>query len=69
VSVEPEIVPMRGRLHETRVELDRMRRLAVVLAEALDGEVDLRIGHRSDDRIVRSWSSYALGCARQEGLL
>jgi len=66
---EVAVPKLHGRLHELRLDLEAMRALAVELAEALDGEVDLRHGARTDDLRVGHRSGAALRQARRRGLL
>lgn len=56
-------------LRDMRLELERTRALAGVLAEALEAEVDLHHGARNDDKVVRRHTGEVLHEARQRGLL
>jgi len=70
VSLPPKIAPeLHTRLRRERSEGEKWQRLARQLAEALDAEVDLRLGVRGDEKFIRSQSGYILNVARREGLL
>jgi CHAD domain-containing protein len=72
VSVHHEraVPTLHERLHETRREANRYRELAELLAKALDGEVDARIGALGTDvKAVRAHTAYCLRLARSEGVL
>lgn len=72
-AMHEQVLPqLHGRLHDTRQELERMRALAIELAEALEDEVDARhgttrLGLTPTERSRNT--GRALHQARQEGLL
>lgn len=70
-DVHERVLPrLHGRLHETRQELERITEIAVLLARALEDEVDARHGHSHVAASQRRRNTgRALHEARKEGLL